>query len=984
MKPFTILFFSIIFLNSFSQAPTYEWASKIGNSGQDQGQAIDVDFEGNVLTTGWFYSTVDFDPSSNSSNLSSSGDKDIFIQKLDSTGAIKWAKRIGGTGADYGLSIITDSIGGVYISGVFSGTVDFNPGVASYTLTAIGSNDAFVVKLDSLGIFAWAARLGGSSWDGARTVIMDNHGDILVSGWFRGSASISIGTGSYSLSSSGNHDGFIMKLSAIGNFIWAKHVGGSSFDTSYGMDVDNDDNIFIAGEFSGTADFDPSSSTNSLTSHGDKEGYVLKLNKNGLFLWVKQFGGTGEDLAIFVGTDTAGNVFMTGRFSSTVDFNPGTGVDSRTSAGSDDIILVKLSPSGTYIWGRNFGSSGSDTGQGLDVDRSGNIYLSGAFRSTIDFDPGTSISNLTSNGARDVFLLKLNTSGNFRWARSFGGSGDERGKEIRLNTKTGVLVQTGWFRNSVDFNFNSGVNNLMSSGSDDAFVAQFKVCYPTASTLNVSTCSSYTSPSGNYTWSTPGTYTDVISNLAGCDSVITINLTLNNTVGSISSVSCGPYTSPSGNYVWSTTGTYYDTVANSVGCDSMITINLTVNNSSTANLTIARCHSYTSPSGNYIWTNSGTFNDTIVNSVGCDSLLTIHLSINSSYSTINPVSCGSYTTPSGIVLSSTGVYSDTVSNYLGCDSIITIDLMVDTNFANTEIINACLNYTWPVNGVTYYSSTIDTARFTKSSGCDSIRILNLTVGTGVFKNVMTAVACDSFASPTGNNIWTISGVYYDTSYSSLGCDSIFEVHLTILNSSASTLTETSCGAYTAPDGNQYSTDGHYTAIITNSEGCDSVISIDLTVTIIDTSVTQSGPELIASATGLTYQWLDCSNVMAPIAGATNRSFTPSQNGNYAVEITDKICVEESNCHSVTGVGLNEISLVGISIYPNPVRKEFKVDKGTNDKLELQLQDVTGKIIMERILTDKISEINVNLLSAGIYFVTLKSEGAQMVEKIIIQ
>ncbi len=196
-------------------------------------------------------------------------------------------------------------------------------------------------------------------------------------------------------------------------------------------------------------------------------------------------------------------------------------------------------------------------------------------------------------------------------------------------------------------------------------------------TLNQVTCNTFISPSSKYIWTQSGKYTDTIPSSLGCDSIITINLIINNlTTSSITETVCDSYASPSGK-VWTVSDTYLDTIPNAVGCDSIITIYLTVNSSSTSSIAETVCNTYTSPSGK-VWTDSDTYMDTIPNSAGCDSIITIDLTINhSSTSSISVTSCDSYTSPSGKVWTDSDTYMDTIPNSAGCDSIITIDLTID-------------------------------------------------------------------------------------------------------------------------------------------------------------------------------------------------------------------------------------------------------------------------------------------------------------------
>lgn len=253
---------------------------------------------------------------------------------------------------------------------------------------------------------------------------------------------------------------------------------------------------------------------------------------------------------------------------------------------------------------------------------------------------------------------------------------------------------------------NGTLNGFSLSGSTSNWVLGYPLTTSTSSaTISVQGCGSYTSPSGNYTWNMPGTYQDTVLSIAGCDSILTINLSLGqNTASAISLNDCESVVSPSGNQTWFASGTYSDTIPNAAGCDSVITINVDIDTSS-ASINATSCGPYTSPSGNYTWNFSGFYFDTLTNAAGCDSILGITLSIeNATTRTFSASSCSAYTSPSGSnTWTSSGTYLDTIPNQFGCDSIMTINLTVtsiDTsvNFSLTpptmtaQMTNA--NYQW--------------------------------------------------------------------------------------------------------------------------------------------------------------------------------------------------------------------------------------------------------------------------------------------------
>ncbi len=467
---FTLLASLLIWANINAQS--FSWAKSVGGNDDDIAYSITCDNSGNVYVTGDFYGTVDFDPGSGVYNLTSSGWEDIFIQKLDSAGNFLWAKSIGGGYFDAGTSINTDDAGNIYIVGAFGQSVDFNPGNGVYNLTSVGNDDIFILKLNSAGNFVWAKSIGGSDFDTGISISIDKLGNIYVTGIYKDTADFDPGSGTFNLSSNGDEDIFMLKLDSAGNFVWAKSIGGSDFDAGGSIKVDNAGSVYITGGFSGTVDFDPGSGQYNLSSAGDQDAFVLKIDSAGNFVWARSLGGSDDDESYSLIIDKKGNIYTAGMFEGTVDFDPGSGVFNLTSAGNWDIFVQKLDNSGNFVWAKSMGGSDDDMVNGIVGDKDGNIYFVGEFLGTMDFDPSGGVFNLTSAGNEDVFLEKLDSAGNFVWANKMGGNDYDEGNCIALD-KAGNVYIAGSYEGVADFNPGSGIFNLSSKGLSDIFVEKF-------------------------------------------------------------------------------------------------------------------------------------------------------------------------------------------------------------------------------------------------------------------------------------------------------------------------------------------------------------------------------------------------------------------------------------------------------------------------------------------------------------------------------
>lgn len=454
------------------------WAKGVGGTSDDKGYNVYVDSAGNVYTTGYFQGSVDFDPGSGTTILASAGNNDIFISKMNKSGTFVWAKRMGGIYDDEGWGVFVDSAGNVYITGYFVDTVDFNPGAGVFNLTSEGSSDIFISKLSSGGNFVWARAMGSTSDDYGYSILVDSTGNVYTTGYFRLTVDFDPGEGVaeiYELSSQGAEDIFISKLNSSGTFVWARAIGGGTSDVGLGISQYSAGNLYTTGWFQGTVDFDPGGGTTNLASagQGSFDIFISKLDSDGNFVWARRMGGASDDRGQGLTVDIAGNVYSTGWFNGTADFDPGTETSNLISAGSADIFVSKLDSSGNFVWGKAMGGSVADVGYGITTDSSGNVYTTGGFGGTADFDPADPATfNIASVGNADIFISKLDSSGNFVWAKGMGGALDDFGYGISLDSSNNVYT-AGYFRSTIaDFDPATGIYNLSSNGFEDIFVCK--------------------------------------------------------------------------------------------------------------------------------------------------------------------------------------------------------------------------------------------------------------------------------------------------------------------------------------------------------------------------------------------------------------------------------------------------------------------------------------------------------------------------------
>jgi hypothetical protein len=364
----------------------------------------------------------------------------IFSFSLISSAQVSsfgWAEMIGGTLLDESYSIAVDDAGNSYVTGIFTGSVDFS----DTTLTARGATDIFLVKYDPSGQIIWIRQAGGKEDDDSYAVHISQDGYCYITGSFADTAYFEDDTLICFDSNIFYFDIFLAKYTLDGDIVWATRAGEAYWDEAFGLCSDNSGNLLITGSYWGTARFDNITLT-GLYGLGATDGFdifIAKYDSDGNALWAKRMVERGWDRGSDIATDPAGNCYVTGGFQTALLFG-GFGGPSLTATGGDgdeDIFLVKYDQEGNFVWKTSAGSSGFDQARAVTLDNDNNIYLTGVISETADFD---STESIISNGFNDLFLAKYDSTGQLLWVRGAGSASEDGANDVVTDIQGNIYV----------------------------------------------------------------------------------------------------------------------------------------------------------------------------------------------------------------------------------------------------------------------------------------------------------------------------------------------------------------------------------------------------------------------------------------------------------------------------------------------------------------------------------------------------------------
>jgi hypothetical protein len=862
--------------------------------------------------------------------------------------------------------------------------------------------------------FDWAKKLGSpGSFNQGNALAIDQLGNIYTTGQFESTSDFDPGTGTFDLTSAGIDDVYISKLDSDGNFVWAKRIGSTGFDEGWGIAVDLTGNVYISGHYQNTVDFDPGAGVSNHTASGG-DIFIIKLDTNGNFVWGVSMGsaGIGDEYGYGITTDASGNVYTTGVFTSIVDFNPGAGIFNLTSAGNYDVFISKLDTDGNFIWAKQLGGTQSDNGRSIALDGSGNIYTSGYFRGTADFDPGAATFNITSTSVfYDVFVSKLDPSGNFVWAKNMGGAEDDLAQSIAIDP-TGNVYTTGYFFATADFDPGAATFNLTAAGSSaDIFISKLDAsgnflwaksfgnanpypCFgraittdgsgnvyatgafegtidfdPGASIFELKTAADddifilKLSPAGNFIWAGSMGYVD---NDDDSGRAIKVDASGNiYTTGDYRAINASGNTDfDPGSCVFNLSGqaAFIQKLSAATSASHTITNFSPTSGTTGTSVTINGTNFSTTPANNVV-----AFNGTSA-TVTASTTTTITTSVPAA-ATTGPISvtigCNTVTSASNFTISSV---LPTITNFTPSSGpVSTVVTITGTNFSATAA-----NNTVRFNGTLAIASASTTTSITATvpagattgpitvtvSGNTATSASNFTVTTGSI--TFTTQPSDRSICGITNTTFAVAatgdtGLQYQWQIDDGGFEDLSN------NSTYSGVTTPTLSISNPP----LSLNGSvYRCVVSgNNSGDTPSQSASLTInTFPVASISLDGTLLVASD-GDSFQWYR-NGVEIPGATLQTLEFNALEQGVYVVDVTENGCTTTSDdfIYLITG---SEDMLGHFKLYPNPVKNVLHVD--APEKIRMEISDIAGKqILISDIYGNK--TLPMNHLTPGIYII----------------
>jgi hypothetical protein len=373
---------------------------------------------------------------------------------------LDWMAHYGSSGPENANGVLVDPAGNTYVIGGFSGNIDFDPGPGNTTLGS-GYSSTFITKLDEDRNFQWVKAFYGSMVVGGYDMAVDAAGNLYFVGSYSGTVDLDPGQGTFTLPDSGGLSGYVCKLSTDGDLSWGKGIYGSGNAVPRSIAV-HDDAVYVTGYFTQAMDFDPGPGTDNLFSAGLEDAFVLKWDTGGVHQWAYGFGDAEDDKGNSVHVDPSGALYCAGSYRQQPDMDPGPGTHLLNYYGTQDIYMMALDSSGSFLWANGIGSTGMEFASFTDWTNDGNLLMAGYHTQAVDFDPDTGLVELQSSGGSSGFVASYGTGGELVWVRQFA-SAEFATAYTALEDGAGRIHVVGSFFGEMDADPGSAQNTLTSA-----------------------------------------------------------------------------------------------------------------------------------------------------------------------------------------------------------------------------------------------------------------------------------------------------------------------------------------------------------------------------------------------------------------------------------------------------------------------------------------------------------------------------------------
>lgn len=578
---------AFVFQGFFGSGQTLTWKKAFDGVQPDQVSDFWIDPGENIYTVGLYRDSLHFNTVSGPVDLVGVGYDDIFILKSDSNGNHIWAKSIGGYCSGQFPAITGDGLGNIYITGSFSDSVDLDPSGGAFMVTSNGGYDILLASYDSSGNFIWGQSIGSSSHDLGVSLEWAGSDKMVLAGMFSDTIDLDTDTGILVLNNIGLADIFFAGFNTDGTPNWGANIGGVVYPNSYTyfrkMTLDPLGNIFLIGEHGFNTDFDPGPDSMILGGFSTRRMFLAKYSPTGQFAWSSHFPnfqGLGDN-CLGISLNENRSISLSGIFRISTDFDPGPDtfkLETPTRA----FFLANYDSLGNLNWAKKMdcistGVAGQNWVYSLFEDNHKNIHICGSV-AVADFDPGPGTAIPVNADSSDGFWASYDSLGNFLNVITIAGQGEDLVRAF-YKKENGKVLMAGAFSQSVDFDIGTDTSYLYSIGATGGFLAEYFTCVlPSFDTISLNACDQYYF--GQDTLSVSGNYSGTFTGYLGCDSSVALALTINpSSFFSFQDSVCVGRFSPDGLVFWDSTGMFLDTLSNALGCDSVLQVNLFVQDS---------------------------------------------------------------------------------------------------------------------------------------------------------------------------------------------------------------------------------------------------------------------------------------------------------------------------------------------------------------------------------------------------------------------